>query len=109
MEHSQERLRLRVQEVLARHTHKGSAPLLLIGDVQAECGKHFTYLYFEAVASDYVRGLKRYFMVVMDEHLWDIHYENSNVIDIDKGYSNAMVKACFKNHVNNLSKKLAND
>jgi hypothetical protein len=79
----------------------------LIGNVLHEKTEHFNLIYFECrYPSSF---MKVYYQLVYSTLFIDLHYRNTNVIDLEsKGYSLNDLKARFKNYLQ-FTLKHAND
>lgn len=92
------------QNYMRRHSETNE----LLGNVQhlqSENGK-YNFFYFECTNTDIVNTMKRYYMVVTGTYGIEKYYEDSNVIDIDRGYTIDDVKHRFKNYINHLKSKI---
>ena len=78
---------------------------LMYQHLQSENGK-YNFFYFECTNPDISNIMKRYFMVVTGTYGIEKYYEDSNVIDIDRGYTIDDVKHRFKNYINHLQSKI---
>jgi hypothetical protein len=78
----------------------------IYGSIQHEEKNGLNIIYFESRSDDMSKDCKRYHMIVYDMLCIEIYFEDSNVIDIDKGYDISKVKESCKVHLNYILKKI---
>lgn len=97
----------KINEFLLYSWGKTAVNPKILGDVIHEsAGEDLNFIYFESIADNCTKGMKRYHFMVWSFLYFDCHYKTGNVIDRDKGYTMQECKQWFNNYLTSLQNSL---